>query len=69
MKSICKIIIHVLELAQKNFECLTSKPKAHGTFESYILKLIKNLISWKLMIELKFCMLSIFKLLEYAVLK
>ena len=32
MKSILKIIIHALELLQKNFECFISKPDAHGTF-------------------------------------
>ena len=32
VKSILKIIIYVLELVQKLFECFTSKPNAHGTF-------------------------------------
>ena len=32
VKSILKIIIHVLKLLQKNLECLTSKPIALGTF-------------------------------------
>ena len=31
MKSILKIIIHVLKLLQKIFECFTSNPNAHGT--------------------------------------
>ena len=32
VKSILKIIIHVLKLLHKNFECFTSKPNALGTF-------------------------------------
>ena len=42
VKSIFKIIIHVLKLLEKNFECFTSRPNAHGTFWNCILKLIKN---------------------------
>ena len=30
VKSILKIIIEVLKLVQKNVDCFTSKPRAHG---------------------------------------
>ena len=32
MKSVFKIIIHVLKLLKKNFESFNSKRKAHGKF-------------------------------------
>ena len=32
LKSVLKIIIHVLKLLQKTFDCFTSKPNAIGTF-------------------------------------
>ena len=32
MKSVIKIIIYVLKIVQKNFECFISKRNAHGTF-------------------------------------
>ena len=32
VKSILKIIIHVLKLLQKNFEYFTSNPNTHTTF-------------------------------------
>ena len=40
MKSILKIIIHILKLLQKNFECFTSKPNEQWNIEIYILKFI-----------------------------
>ena len=46
MKSILKIIIHVLKLLQKNSECLTSKPNTHVTFELYI-KISSNRVQHK----------------------
>ena len=49
---ILKIIIHALKLVQKNFECFTSKLRTEH-FEIYILKLIKKLISQKLMDKLQ----------------
>ena len=39
MKSLLKIIIHVLKLPQKNFESFTSKPNAHGTFWNLHIKI------------------------------
>ena len=39
MKSILKSIIHVLKLIEKNFECFTSKPNAHGTFWNLHIKI------------------------------
>ena len=39
MKSVFKIIIHVLKVLQKNFECFTSKPNTHGTFWNLHIKI------------------------------
>ena len=32
VKSTLKIVIHLIKLLQKNFECFNSKRQAHGTF-------------------------------------
>ena len=32
-------IIHSLEFTEKNFECFTSKPNAHGTFKNVHIKI------------------------------
>ena len=57
MKFCFKIIIYVLELLQKNFECFTSKPNAHGTFRNLLNKInLKiNILETNEPIELKFC--------------
>ena len=41
MKSILKIIKHVMKIPQKNFESFTSKPNAHGIFRNMHIKIIK----------------------------
>ena len=65
IKSIIKIIIRVLKLLQEIFfNILLQNFIRIEHFEICILKLIYKLISRKLMdqTELKFCMLSIFKI-------
>ena len=60
VKSILKIIIHVLKLLQKNFECCTLNPSVHGTFCNLYIKMnLKIHISeTNGSIEFKFCTLS-----------
>ena len=48
-ESIFKIITHVLKRLQKNFDVLLQNLMHVEHFEISILKLIKKLISWKLM--------------------
>ena len=64
MKSILKIIIHVLKRLQKNFEYFTSTPNAHGTFRNLHIKInLKiNISETTGPIKLEFCMLSIFEI-------
>ena len=62
VKSILKIIIHVLKLLRKKVECFTLKPHAHGTFLNVQIKINLNINSLEnnRSIETKFCILSIF---------
>ena len=64
VKSIIKIITHVLKFLQKFFEYFTSKSNAHGTFcNSHIkINLNINISEANGSIELKFCMTSIYKI-------
>ena len=55
-----KIIIHVLKLLQKNIECFTSNPNAHGTFCNLHIKtdLKINISVNNRPIKFKFCLYS-----------
>ena len=43
VKSILKIIVHVLRILLQNFECFVSKPNAHGTFSNFHIKISPSL--------------------------
>ena len=64
VKSTIKIIIHVLKLVQKIFECFTSKPNAHGTFRNLNIEINYkiNISETSGPIELKSYILSILKI-------
>ena len=64
MKSIFKIIMHVLKRLQKNLECFTSEPKAHGIYKNLHIKInLKiHILETNRPIKFKSCILSIFKI-------
>ena len=70
MKSIFKIIIHVMKLVLKNFECFTSKPNANGTLWNLHIKInLKTTETNGSITYIEILYALYFQNLEYAVLK
>ena len=63
MKSILKVLIHILKPPQKKFEHFTSKPNAHRTFRNLHIiinfKINRPISEINRSIELKFCIFPI----------